>query len=64
MNVLINYLDLPKTNFTSFLDDAMAHLPVVSMKITVGDTDDLLRQKYKDRLLLLAYDRWWENGTR
>ena len=57
MDVLTNYLDLPKTRFTSFLDDAMTHLPVVSMKITVGEPDDPLRSKYEDELLLLAYDR-------
>ncbi|GEM_PF-6687215 len=57
MDVLINYLDLPKTSFTSFLDDAMTHLPIVSMKISIGDEDDPLKPEYEDKLLLLAYDR-------
>ncbi|MCX7614953.1 MAG: sulfatase-like hydrolase/transferase, partial [Clostridiales bacterium] len=57
MDVLINYLDLPKTKFTSFLDDAMRHVPIVSMKITVGDKDESLRTSYEDKLLLLSYDR-------
>ncbi|MDP4109079.1 MAG: sulfatase-like hydrolase/transferase [Bacillota bacterium] len=62
MDVLINYLDLPKTRFVSFLDDAIKHIPVCSMKITVSPDSPEVKSDYEDKLLLLAYDRLLGQG--